>query len=387
MNWPIVSLDEISDSIDYGLTAAATELAVGPKFLRITDIQNGDVDWQKVPYCIADAKAEAANRLSTGDIVFARTGATTGKSFLIKDCPDRSVFASYLIRVRPGPKLEPAFLARFFQSNEYWSQIRLSARGAAQPGVNSTVLKSLKVPLPPLDEQRRIAAILDQADALRRKRRQVLERLTDTTKAAFIQIFGDPTSNPNGWETGKLGEVGLLERGVSKHRPRNDPILLNGPYPLVQTGDIANADDYVTSFSSTYSDAGLKQSRLWPKGTLCITIAANIGKTAILAFDACFPDSVVGFSPSTRITTEFVQHWMNFIQKRLEEDAPQSAQKNINLAILRELGIPIPPRDVQDQFRKIVAQVHALKFASRAHATKLDALFASLQHRAFRGEL
>jgi type I restriction enzyme, S subunit len=163
--------------------------------------------------------------------------------------------------------------------------------------------------------------------------------------------------------------------------------LLNGPYPLVQTGDVANADDYITSFNSTYSEAGLSQSRLWPKGTLCITIAANIGKTAILTFDGCFPDSVVGFSPSAKVTTEFVQHWMSFVQKRLEDDAPQFAQKNINLAILRELEIPVPPRELQDQFRQTVAQVHALKLAYRTHAADLDALFASLQHRAFRGEL
>jgi len=167
MNWATASLGELSKSVDYGLTASATSEPIGPKFLRITDIQDDRVNWQSVPYCKAGSTELDANRLAPGDIVFARTGATTGKSFLIRDCPDRSVFASYLIRVRPGPKLNPGFLARFFQSENYWSQIRLAARGAAQPGVNSTVLKSLKIPLPPLADQKRIAKILDQADFIR----------------------------------------------------------------------------------------------------------------------------------------------------------------------------------------------------------------------------
>ncbi|EPY00972.1 restriction modification system DNA specificity domain-containing protein [Magnetospirillum fulvum MGU-K5] len=255
------------------------------------------------------------------------------------------------------------------------------------PGLNRNDAYEKTLYVPSLDEQQRIAAILDQAEGVLRKRRETLGELDELMQAIFFEMFGDPTSNRKGWDVGKLGDVGILERGVSKHRPRNDPILLGGSYPLIQTGDIANADGYVRDFSATYSEVGLKQSRLWPAGTLCITIAANIGKTAILAFDACFPDSVVGFSPNDLVITEFVQHWMGFIQKKLEDDAPQFAQKNINLAILRDLDIPIPPRILQDQFRQAVLHVDNLKAISRAHLAKLEALFASLQHRAFRGEL
>jgi type I restriction enzyme S subunit len=182
-----------------------------------------------------------------------------------------------------------------------------------------------------------------------------------------------------------LGDVGLLERGVSKHRPRNDPALLNGPYPLVQTGDVANCDGYIRNYTSSYSEIGLKQSRLWPKGTLCITIAANIGKTGILLFDACFPDSVVGFTPGTSVTTEYVRSWMSCVQQKLEDDAPEFAQKNINLTILRDLAIPVPPRKLQEKFGANVIGIDKVKSEYRDHLIKLDALFGSLQHRAFRG--
>jgi type I restriction enzyme S subunit len=155
----------------------------------------------------------------------------------------------------------------------------------------------------------------------------------------------------------------------------------------VQTGEIANCNGYIRSYTSTYSDLGLRQSKMWPVGTLCITIAANIAKTGILTFRACFPDSVVGFLAEDPATVEFVRTWLSFLQKTLEDSAPESAQKNINLAILRDLDVPIPPLDLQRQFARRIGAVENLKSAHRASLTELDSLFATLQHRAFRGEL
>ena len=137
---------------------------------------------------------------------------------------------------------------------------------------------------------------------------------------------------------------GIWERSI-KHRPRNDPRLLGGEYPLVQTGDVANASLYIMSYNSTYSELGLKQSKMWSKGTLCITIAANIAKTAILEFDACFPDSVVGFIANEKTNNIFIHYWFSFFQAILESQAPESAQKNINLKILSELKVIVPEKE------------------------------------------
>jgi type I restriction enzyme S subunit len=245
----------------------------------------------------------------------------------------------------------------------------------------------LELPLPPLAEQRHIAEVLDRADAMRAKRRATLAQLDSLTQSIFLDMFGDPVANRKSWPLRKLGQVGSLDRGVSKHRPRNAPELLGGRHPLVQTGEVANCDAYIRSYSATYSDAGLRQSKLWPAGTLCITIAANIAKTGILTFDACFPDSVVGFTANDPATVQFVRVWLSFLQKTLEESAPESAQKNINLAILRDLNIPLPPPTLQQTFAHRITAVETLKATHRAALTELDALFASLQHRAFRGEL
>ena len=199
-------LEEIAESVDYGVTASAASRPVGPKFLRITDIQDGIVDWDSVPWCECDRRSSEAAMLQSGDIVFARTGATTGKSFLVKNCPKNSVFASYLIRVRLQQIADPGYVSHFFQTGDYWGQITKGARGVAQPGVNATTLKSLQIPLPPLAEQKRIAGILDAADALRAKRRESLAQLEALLQSTFLTLFGDPVENPMGWPIAKVGE-------------------------------------------------------------------------------------------------------------------------------------------------------------------------------------
>jgi type I restriction enzyme S subunit len=275
-----------------------------------------------------------------------------------------------------------------------WLAYRLSAlglnrlnRAAAVPGLNREDAYRKCLLLPPIVEQQRIAAILDKADALRAKRANASAQMGLISRSVYISLFGNPIKSDQNWPVRQFSEVGMLDRGISKHRPRNAPELLNGPYPFVQTGDVANCDGYIRRFTATYSETGLKQSRLWPKGTLCITIAANIAKTGILCFDACFPDSVVGFVPSKTVTTEYVQTWLSFLQSQLERTAPESAQKNINLNILRSLPIPVPHLELQREFSSIVHRLEALRSSTNASLQKLELLFATLQHRAFRGDL
>jgi type I restriction enzyme, S subunit len=266
-------------------------------------------------------------------------------------------------------------------------RLPLLSNSSTVPGLNRNDAYALRVGLPPLAEQHRIVAILDEAAELQRLRREADRRTAELVPAIFDEVFGDPATNPKGWPLRLLSDVGELDRGRSRHRPRNDPRLLGGPYPFVQTGDVANARGFITSFTHTYSEFGLAQSRIWPPGTLCITIAANIAKTAILTFPACFPDSVVGFVPRSHVLTEYVRHWLVCIEETLEELAPQSAQKNINLKILSELSIPLPPIALQREFAKRVAAVRALAAMQATARTHLDALSQSLLERALRGDL
>lgn len=245
---------------------------------------------------------------------------------------------------------------------------------------------NFEIELPPLSTQKRIAEILDAADALRRKDQELLKKYDELAQAIFIDMFGDPVKNEKGWETKKFKELGKLDRGVSKHRPRNASELLGGNYPLIQTGDVANSGGIITKYRATYSDLGLKQSKLWEKGTLCITIAANIAKTGILDFNACFPDSIVGFKPNDKISNSiYIQYWIGFLQKILEDNAPESAQKNINLEILRGLDVICPPIEHQNEFQKIILKLNSLKHKL---SNKIDEdLFDAIIQKAFKGEL
>ena len=329
--------------------------------------------------------------ISIGDILVSSANSwnLVGKCCQVLELQFPSTAGGFISILRPKTEqLYSGYLYRWFSSDV--TQSRLRSFGNQTTNISNLDHKrtlKLEIPLPPLAEQKRIATILDAADALRAKRRESLAQLESLLQSTFLDMFGDPVTNPMGWDLKPLGELGSLDRGVSKHRPRNDPLLLGGNHPLIQTGDVANSGGYIRHFISTYSDIGLKQSKLWPAGTLCITIAANIANTGILMFDSCFPDSVVGFLSNEEGRVEYVQGLFGFFRKILEHKAPQSAQKNINLKILRELLVPVPSFEFQRRFAAIAKSVERQKTQQGKHLTELDALFASLQQRAFKGDL
>ncbi|MCA9383776.1 restriction endonuclease subunit S [Candidatus Dojkabacteria bacterium] len=313
----------------------------------------------------------------------------TGSVFIVPDLGQPLTLGPNAILIRGNKEIvDTKYLYYYFKSHEGINQIESISSATAQKKFNKTSFRNLQIPLPSLDTQKKIADALDKADEIRRKRQEAIDKLDELVQSVFLDMFGDPVKNEKNWKLKKFGEIGTLERGKSKHRPRNDEILLGGKYPLIQTGDVANSGGYITEYTQTYSEIGLKQSKLWDSGTLCITIAANIAKTGILTFDACFPDSVVGFKPDEKQTnTEFIQVWLSFLQKILEESAPESAQKNINLSILRDLDMIVPPIDKQNQFRSIYNMIFKEQDIMNNSDNDKNNLFNSLMQKAFMGEL
>lgn len=163
---------------------------------------------------------------------------------------------------------------------------------------------------------------------------------------------------PDGWTLVKLSDLGEVNRGRSRHRPRDAAHLYTGPYPFVQTGDVKASGGRITQFSQTYSEAGLAQSRLWPTGTMCITIAANIAETGILTFPACFPDSVIGFiADEKKCNVYFIEFVFRLLRKRIQAQATGSVQDNINLQTLERLQFPIPALDEQNRIAEILGKL------------------------------
>ncbi len=189
-----------------------------------------------------------------------------------------------------------------------------------------------------------------------------------------IKLSEAPYALPPGWAWVRLGSVGSFERGKSKHRPRNDKRLFDGGiYPFVQTGDVSRAkrsEHKILTCGSFYNDFGLLQSRLWKKGTLCITIAANIAEVGFLGMDACIPDSVVAFNSVDPVISKLVKVFINVAKDDLERFAPSTAQKNINLEIINELIFPLPPLSEQ---RRIVTKIDQLMNLCDSLEQQIDA--------------
>jgi type I restriction enzyme S subunit len=429
------------------------------------NIVNGGLVCEDLKYLPATHGEFPDLLLDKGDVLFNRTNSAelVGKTAVYKGIPNPSSFASYLIRVRLVDEYFPDLLAYYINSvfGRKWISTVVSQQ-VGQANVNGTKLQALSIPVPPLAEQRRIVAKIEElftklnagveslkaAKAqIKRYRQSVLkaavegeltrewrERHKDELEPASVlldrilrerrakweanqlskmqaqgktpkddkwkakyqepaapDVTGLPTL-PNGWIWTTLPQLGELNRGKSKHRPRNDPKLYGGKYPFVQTGDIRHANGILRTYNQTYSEDGLKQSRLWKAGTLCITIAANIAETAILGFDACFPDSVVGFvAEFEHCNVRFVEAFFRTAKEDIERYAPATAQKNINLEILSDLAIPLPPLAEQDQ---IVAEVDRRLSVSDEIEATLDAdlkraerLRQSILKRAFEGKL
>lgn len=158
------------------------------------------------------------------------------------------------------------------------------------------------------------------------------------------------------WEYVTLDKLGDVSRGRSKHRPRNDASLFGGDYPFIQTADVKDAPFYITSYSDTYNEKGLSQSKLWNKGTLCITIAANIADTAILGIDACFPDSVMGFIPHKGVSdVRFVKYAFDMLQRDMRQISQGTAQDNLSWQKLSTIMFPKPPIDIQERIADVLA--------------------------------
>ncbi|MCT7492666.1 restriction endonuclease subunit S [Aliarcobacter cryaerophilus] len=263
--------------------------------------------------------------------------------------------------------------------------------GSAQPQVTIQSLDLVSIPLPPLEEQKRIVAKLDILFAKIDKAIALHQKNIDEADIFMASVLNDVfVELEEKYEKIPLFDVADVNRGKSKHRPRNDKKLFGGNYPFIQTGDVRNANKYIDTFSETYSEFGLSQSKLWKKGTICMTIAANIGDVAILNIDSCFPDSVVGIY-SENNSNDFLYYFLLTLKQQLESQATTTAQMNINLKILQTIGVPLPPLKTQQKvvsyLDEISNKMEKIKQIQKEKMQSLKELKASILDKAFKGEL
>jgi type I restriction enzyme S subunit len=432
--WALTTIGGIAQRVTKGTTPTTYGYSFTPegvRFVKAESLNGLRIDHTSCAYVEQEAHdAFERSQLAENDVLITIAG-TLGRVAVVSnlDLPANTNQAVAIIRLK-DPALAQ-FVARYLSGAVY------SGRGTGLQNLNLQQISEMLIPLPPLAAER--VRIVDKTDRIfesSKSAQKELERIPNLIErykqAILAKAFcGDLTADwrlnhaevsfvpsnvepvlsarrrrnldeqrpfvppyeiPQSWKWMPLSKLGQLDRGRSRHRPRNAQHLYGGPYPFIQTGDVKAGLGIVTTFTQTYSEAGLAQSRLWPKGTLCITIAANIAETAILGMDACFPDSIVGFLANEQISDpRYIEFFIRTVKADLTAFAPATAQKNINLETLTTLRVPAPPlpeqreilRRVQESFLHI-DQVAA--DAARAMSL-LDRLDQATLDKAFCGDL
>jgi len=385
----IVSIEEIAEKVDYGLTEKAKNEKVGPKFLRITDIQDDKVNWDTVPYCKCDDKEFEKNKLVVGDIVFARTGATTGKSFLVQELDYKAVYASYLIRLRLiTDQVLPEFVSYFFKSDKYWNQIYADSDGATLPSFNATKLKALKLPLPSLEEQKAIVAKLDRAQRLIDIDKAMLAKYDQLIQSVFLEMFGDPVTNPKGFEKGTIRDiVSETKYGTNKKAHETD-----GEYPVIRMGNLLYNGEWDFS-DMKYCDLEEKElpKYLVHKGDVLFNRTNSkelVGKTGVYREEApmAYAGYLVRVRPNEKATSDYISGYLNCQHGKLVLEHMCKnivGMANINAQELQDIEILIPPIELQQEYEKKVNEIRGQKSTIDAEINKSQELFSSLVQEVF----
>jgi type I restriction enzyme S subunit len=409
--WRIRRLDELIARPQYGLTASAMDDPSGPRFLRITDIQESGVDWTNVPSCDCDKATLERLKLLPGDVVVARIGATTGKAHLIRDRVN-AVFASYLIRLRANDGLEPEFLDCFTNSAAYWRQIDAVKGGRLKQGVNIPLLESLELALPPLPEQRAIAGVVrtvQQAKAAcervlaatRQLKQSLLQHLFTYGTVPFPQAAHVPLKEteigpmPGRWSMVCIGIIEtFMQYGTSSRCESGGSGLPVLRIPNVVGGRIDTADLKYLAASPTEIKRHLLQ-----RGDLLFVrtngVRENVGRCAVylssparslfasylirarLAPDRALPEFVQLFTETNTGRASFTDR----------ASGAADGKFNINTQTIRSTILPLPPLPEQREIAAQLSAVDAKLAAEESRRAALAALFQSLLHNLMTGQV
>ncbi|MEZ4819974.1 MAG: restriction endonuclease subunit S [Bdellovibrionota bacterium] len=351
-NYSTVIVKEIASAIQYGYTESSTSEPIGPHFLRITDIQNNNVNWEKVPYCKIDDELLPKYTLKSGDLVFARTGATVGKSFLIRGDIPNAIFASYLIRLRFPDSISDRYVWYFFQSPFYWNQIKNKKVGTGQPNVNGTKLGKLTLPIAPLPEQRAIVAKIEKLfsdlDHAVANIKTAQEKLKIYRQAVLQKAF--KSSEEYSFSLKQISEVGEIVTGNTPSK-KNKEYYVNPDFNFYKPTDL-NAGDSVFESIDKISSLGFEVSRKVPKDSVLVTcIGATIGKTGIVRKEGAFNQQINAIIPAKNMSAKFIYYQIitHDFQKSIIDNSSSTTLPILNKGRFSKLNILVCPIEKQNQ--------------------------------------
>ena len=396
-NWVWTTVSDISKSILYGVSESAKSTGKY-KLLRITDIQNNQVDWDTVPFTNFDANKASSYILCNGDILFARTGATVGKSYLIKNLTQKTIYASYLIRVQTFNLVIPEYVKLFFESDYYWAQIELNSVGIGQPNVNGTILGSLNIPLPPLSEQKRIVIEIerwlslinvieknkvDLQTAIKQAKSKILDLAIHgklvpqnpndepaskllkriNPKAEITCDNGHSGKLPQGWVWTTLGKLYniISAKRVLKSEWRNEGIPFYRAREIVKLSTTGFVDNELFISQEHYSDLKMKYG-VPQSSDIMMSAVGSIGKTYIVKSSDLFyykDASVICLQNVHGLYSVFIDYVLrtSFLQKQMYTNSKGTTVDTITIEKAKEYNIPLPPLAEQ---QRIVAKIEEL---------------------------
>ena len=419
--WIECALADACSSIDYGLTASASEHEVGPRFLRITDIVTGHIDWNAVPHVAADDATAAKYRLHDGDVVLARTGASTGASAYVKN-PPPAVFASYLVRLQAKPEFDARFLAYYLRSNDFWTFIRgVLGDKSAQPNASASTMTKAPLRAPKdKDEQRAIAHILGTLDDKIELNRRMNETLEAMARALFKSWFVDfdpvrakaegrdpglpqPLADlfPDSFEDSELGKIptrwavkpiGDLTDVVGGTTPSTEEPTFwdGGTHAWATPKDLsALSVPVLLDTERRITDAGLSQvgSGLLPKGTVLLSSRAPIGYLAVAEVPVAINQGFIAMTPKTGTSNIFLLHWASVADQDIVSRANGSTFMEISKSNFRPIPVVTPSANVMSTFDRLVRPTYERIVECARESRTLAALRDALLPKLISGEL
>jgi type I restriction enzyme M protein len=345
--FPLVNLDAVFTKIGNGVNVNQIDEIGRFRVSRIQTIADGTLNLEKTKYTDDEVKPESF--LRPGDILLSHINSFDhlGKTAIFLENAKDVIHGINLLRLIPDTtRIDPRYAINVFKTTRFIDTVKSFAQKAVnQASVKTSDLREIQIPLPPLEVQKEIVAEIEDYQKVINGARAILDNYRP-----HIPIDPD-------WPIVPLEEACEIQRGKFSHRPRNEPRFYGGEYPFIQTGDVVRAaNGGKITYTQTLNEEGLSVSKLFQPPVVVITIAANIGDTAVLDFPSCFPDSVVALIPKPETDARFLEVVMRAQKQYLNDIAPQAAQKNINIEILKTVEIPLPSLAEQ---KAIVAEIEA----------------------------
>lgn len=382
MTWPMVKIEDIFEVARGGsprpIDDFITDDPDGVNWIMIGDTKEGGKYIESTGKKIRLEGVKKSRMVHEGDFLLTNS-MSFGRPYILKT--SGCIHDGWLVLSPKTEELSTDYFYYYLGSEEVKNKLSLKAAGAVVKNLNKDIVKSLEIPLPPMVEQKRIAAILDKADAIRRKRQQAIQLADDFLRAVFLDMFGDPVTNPKGWEVQRIGSLGTAITGATP--PGAEKGMWGDEVPFVTPGDLG---DVVVSANRYLSQKGVEYSRVCRAGSLMVCcIGATIGKVGISSTPSAFNQQINSLEWSSKVNDFYGYYLFKLFPQLIVKNSIQTTLPILKKSLFENILIPVPKIELQERFESIFNQIN--KLINRNPSLLNRSLFNALSQKAFRGEL